>query len=125
MPEIRLDGIKDIAQLRKITRELMQDIHAPIQEQSRVSWLTDFIGRQILLYGDTRSLLLEKIHSEDEELYGLLIKCHGQWLRTAGYYYERHLMIPNLAHSDVVKYIEDEKQPILTIISWVFPQERV
>lgn len=118
--EIQIDALSDLAQLRKVTRQLMQNLQASVQEQSRVSWLTDFIGRQVLLYSEYHLITLQVVIDVQANLSGLQIECKGSWLHSQGRFYASHLFIPSLSKRDTVRYV-DGGSPKLTITAWVYP----
>src|SRR5687767_2510326 len=113
---IRIDTQNDIVQLRNVVRRMMQQLQAPVYDQSRVSWMVDYVGRQILMFARTKPVKLVPV--EEQGRVGLKMVCEGSWLRPMGYFYSRHLLIPHMADSDTVQYI-DGTHPELTIISWI------
>jgi hypothetical protein len=113
-----IDNSNDIAESRKAARDLLIELRAPISEQSRLSWLVDHLGRQILLYGGHNDLILSSVLSQDGERNGFQINCGGAWLRPLGRLYQSHLVSPSLTYRDIVTYNEGH-DPTLTIITWI------
>jgi hypothetical protein len=113
---IPLTSQNDLVQLRNLVRRMMQQLEAPIKDQSRVSWMVDYMGRQVLMFSRGTPVQLSAIN--ERGCMGLKVICQGAWLRPLGYFYSRHLLIPHLAKSDTVQYM-DGINPKLTIISWI------
>lgn len=117
--EIMVRTQDDLAQLRKVAREILQRLEAPLREQSRISWMIDHFGRQILLFNKGSSIYLTSVedptHSHQK---GLQMRCEGAWLRSMGNMYKHRLMIPNLHPQDGVKFV-DGPDPMLMVTAWL------
>jgi hypothetical protein len=108
---------EDVVNLRRETRNLMRSINASLPVQAHISWLTDYIARQMLNAGGKGSLLAINT-IELNGRFGIKIVCEGNWLKDIGPFYQRHL-IPALSRKDEVSFSNNSQHPQMSIVSWV------
>jgi len=108
---------EDIVNLRRETRNLMRSINASLPAQAHISWLTDYIARQMLVTGGKGSLMMVDT-VEQEGRCGIKIVCEGEWLKGIGPFYQMHL-IPALSRKDEVSFSNNSQHPQMSIVSWV------
>lgn len=115
--ELQICAYDDIVTLRRDTRNLMRSINASLPAQAHVSWLTDFIARQMLATGGQGSrMAIEDVEKNGRR--GIRIYCQGDWLKGIGPFYQMHI-IPALSRKDEVLFNNDTSSPEMSIISWV------
>ena len=115
LEQVWIESGEDVGRLRTVTRRVLNDLDAELPDQARISWLANYLGRQIMQLNGTGSISLNVAEREDGQ--GLVISCEGAWLRGVGHLYKMH-MIPSMSKQDEVDF-DSGRYPRLTITTWL------
>ena len=113
--QLLVENGENLADLRQLTRQILHELQAALSDQARVSWISDYIARQMLDFHGHGVITLTPV--EEEYRRGLQISCEGDWLYSVGHAYEINLarVISDLDTIDLV----GGAVPRLTVTSWL------